>query len=249
MCVPFPGKVTTELKELYNFMHNQIFQSSETCPLSNFLRDCLERKLRGLLRSPPPVRTEPACSLSALLSLQETPDPKPNRTADSSIPAPPGQDCFWTITPRCPPVSAVSWALPTPRLFPDCKLAWTSPIPSSNPRPQPQARRRWPSAIWAHLGPSLQPTRRPPTDITPTLTPLPTTRPPGGSLPVQPPEGPPLCSGLQSIARAPSPTLQNSLASSQFGLMPQPQAWSPCSWGFHWPRHSWLTSPDSLLHW
>ena len=75
VCVPFPGKVTTELKELYTFKHNQMFQSSETCPLPNFPRDYLERKLGGLLRSPPPVRTEPAGSLPVLLSLQETPDP------------------------------------------------------------------------------------------------------------------------------------------------------------------------------
>ena len=59
MCVPFPGKVTKELKELYNFMHNQMFQSSETWLLPNFPRDYLERKLGGLRRSPPPVRTEP----------------------------------------------------------------------------------------------------------------------------------------------------------------------------------------------
>lgn len=79
------------------------------------------------------------------------------------------------------------------------------PSQVQTPDPSLQAWRRWPSTIWAHLGLSSQPTSRPPTGITPTLTPLPTARPPGVSLPVQPPEGPPLCSGLQSIARAPSP--------------------------------------------
>ena len=248
VCVPFPGKVTKELKELYNFMHNQMFQSSETWLLPNFPRDYLERKLGGLRRSPPPVRTEPVCSLPVLLSLQETPDPELSRTADSSIPAAPGQDCFWTITPRCPPASAVSWALPTLLLFPACKPAWTSPIPGPNPRPQPPGLE---TVIICHLSSSgalITAHQKFPTLASPQHGPP--CQQPGSQevlFPSSPQKGPPLCLGLQLIARAPSPALQNSLASSPYGLMPQPQAWSPCSWGLHWPRRSWLTSPDSLL--